>query len=417
ATDTYLFEQVLGDVKLDKGTPDNNFGIAVSCLTRSDDATELRCMYNINTSNLTTLSPKPIILEATVICEVTTNNGAFNDLLHYVEGNWSQGNKNNDPGVGDEITFNNNPCGTNAIIAGDCDPNPDDNITISGTGFKVFNFTNGMRRAVNDTVFNTSFTITPNSNENSADFHVYELKEGNGGCKINVTFELPLDIIPPTIAVDPPTNNTAINAVTLNFTVLATDDTSSEMLCHLRNESEILDIKAVTAGTETNLTYESGKIEIQQTNTYNITCFDNTEPNNNSATVLLNITLDNVFPTIEITLPLNNSIIDKTFKNLTIDALCSDPNAIAFNISLIDSSGNVVSSIQNNSDGSQILIKNVTDISNIPTAKYNLNATCIDGHTYTDSKVKFFTKDDILKKVYYDTLSGNDVSIQMYSST
>ncbi len=226
------------------------------------------------------------------------------------------------------------------------------------------------------------------------------------------------DTTPPSVTVNPPANNTAFNQLFINFTVSVTDDTASILICELRNETELLDSDLISVSTPTNLTYLSGLAEIQQANMYKITCFDNTVPNNNSAAVLLNITLDNIFPTITVTSPANNSIIDKTFNNLTIDALCSDRKAIAFNVSIIDSSGNILSSIQNNTDGSEILIKNVTDISNFPTGNnFNINFTCVDGHTYSDSKVTYFTKDKALSKVYYDTLSGNDVSIQMYSST
>ncbi len=233
---------------------------------------------------------------------------------------------------------------------------------------------------------------------------------------LNVTFDEPADVTAPTVTVSSPSNNTALNQNFINFTVTATD-TSGNIICHLRNETTILDEDNPTSAVAFNLTFGPNKAEIQQNNMYNITCFDNDAANNNSAHVLLNITLDNVIPTITSTLPANNTVFDKTFNNLTIDVSCLDRNAIAFNYSLIDSSGNVINSIQNNTAAAELIIKNTTDLSDIPTGNYNINLTCVDGHTYSDSKIDSYFKDEILSKVYYYTSSGNDISIQMYSSS
>ncbi len=224
-----------------------------------------------------------------------------------------------------------------------------------------------------------------------------------------------IDVTPPSLTISSPDNNTALSQNFINFTTTVTDDLSDNIICHLRNETDLLDEDAVSSGAVFNLTYLSGKTTIQQKNLYNITCFDNDAVNNNSFTEFMNITLDNVIPAIAITLPLNNSIFDKTFSNISTDVLCTDPNAIALNLSLIDSNGIVLNSFQNNTAGSEMRIRNTIDISTVPTGNYNLNATCVDGHTYYDSKVKSYYKVD--NRIFYNTESGNDLSIDLFYSS
>ena len=226
----------------------------------------------------------------------------------------------------------------------------------------------------------------------------------------------PLDTTPPVINITYPQNNTGISATFINFTVNSTDETSTSITCHLRNESSLLDDDTATSGALFNLTYISGKTTIQQKNYYNITCWDNDATNNNSASEYLNITLDNVIPSITVTLPLNNTNIDKTFSNLTIDALCSDPNGARFNYSMINDIGTVVNSTQNNVAGSAMTLQHTVDLSDIPTGNYNLNFTCVDDHTYTDSRIDDVYKDELLKKLYYTAESRNDISIQFMES-
>ena len=229
---------------------------------------------------------------------------------------------------------------------------------------------------------------------------------------LDLNESVPEDTTPPSMTVTSPVNNTAINTIPLNFSITVIDDLSSEILCILSNTSEVFDTET-TAGGDINLTFGEGITDIQQRALFNMTCYDNDAANNNSRFILFNLTLDNVFPAIAINLPVNNSIIDKTFSNLTIKSSCSDIHAIAFNYSMINSAETIVNSSQNTTAASNIILNRTVDLKDIEIGNYTINFTCVDGHTYTDSKIDWFIKDDVFDKIYYGTSSGNDISISL----
>ncbi len=237
------------------------------------------------------------------------------------------------------------------------------------------------------------------------------------GSEYNVP-EIVIDTTPPVITYGLPENNTRQNIIPLIFNLSVSDDSINLITCVLRNESNIFNETTLPQDIAFDMTYNTSDTAIVQAFNFNITCFDNDEDNNNSATLLLNITIDNILPVITLILPENNTIIDKHFNNITYDALCEDTQPLAFNISLINESGDVIASFQNNTrDESEILLRGSIDLSNILIGINTLNYTCVDAHTYIDSLVEYSIKDDILNKIYYGTKSMNDVSIQLLASS
>ncbi len=227
-----------------------------------------------------------------------------------------------------------------------------------------------------------------------------------------VNFTLPVDSTPPSVTITSPTNDTGINTIPFNFSLTVSDDTSSEINCILQNATDIFDTET-TAGADINLSFNPAITDIQQKAIFNISCFDNTVPNNNSFSALFNLTLDNIVPGITLTSPANNSLVDKTFDNLTVESSCSDPNGIAFNYSLINDAGVVVNSRQNNTPSTNMILNSNINLAGINTGNFKINFTCVDGHTYFDSKVNYYIKDPIYNKVYYGTKSGNDISVSL----
>ena len=245
--------------------------------------------------------------------------------------------------------------------------------------------------------------------------HLFDLGV-NGTPLFNTIIIIPPDITPPVITIVSPTNNTRVNDLPLNMTFSVSDDFAGNMDCSLRNETVLFDEISTAQTTNFNLTFNNSvtETEINQKVTFNITCFDVAL---NFKTELLNITIDTINPAIVITSPLNNSVIDKTFNDLEFNSLCTDISPLAYNISLIDSSGNVLNSSQNNSPIlTELQLKGEFGLSSVPSGEYTLNFTCVDSHTYTDAKIVDVYKDELLKKLYYTTKSSNDISIQFVSS-
>lgn len=227
----------------------------------------------------------------------------------------------------------------------------------------------------------------------------------------------PPDTTPPVITLNSPDNNSRNNTIPFIFNLSVSDDSGNPIICVLRNTTDIFNETTSAQNIDFNMAYNTSETSLSQQFDFNITCFDNVEPANSSKTELLNITIDNILPEITITTPLNNSIIDKFTGNLSFNALCSDSYPLSFNISLINSSGGINDSYQNDSEiNDELLIKGFFDLSAVPIGLYSLNYTCVDAHTYYGSKVTRAIKDTLLNKLYYETTTRNDISVQLIAS-
>lgn len=212
---------------------------------------------------------------------------------------------------------------------------------------------------------------------------VNALPYGNGTYGIGVYSG---DTIPPTISLINPSlniNNTKNNTIPLNISFSVTDNNDLDIICNLENSTTILDSGTFTQATDSNLILAKGEIALSQSfSDLRITCFDNVLPNNNSASLLLNITLDTVPPIIFSISPVNNTKFNKLVtSSINIKANCTDSPVFRFNITIKNSSDTIASFENRNPVNNFLVIDEQITITELGTGIYQVNQTCADPHT------------------------------------
>ncbi len=224
----------------------------------------------------------------------------------------------------------------------------------------------------------------------------------------------PVDTTPPTINYTTPQNNSIVNDIPLLFIINVTDDFSLNQSCFLRNESDLLDANSdVVQDVFTTLTYTTASNQIS-TNTFNITCFDNS-PANNSAQLLLSISVDTLNPILTINNPLNNSVFNKAMENISYNVGCNDNNPFLLNFTLFDSNNANVFSVQNaTAVSSNLNLTGAVDISSFNSGNYTGNFSCSDTHTAKEIPNYSYVK-DLSRKMFYFNTGNNIINITMLS--
>lgn len=238
----------------------------------------------------------------------------------------------------------------------------------------------------------------------------------------NGTFEvIAIDLTPPTITLVSPANNTATNVIPLNITFTVTDNTPNGITCILQNSSFEFDRGNFIQGVNSNLTLAEGSTVLSQAfPNLNLTCFDNS-PQNNSASLVLNYTLDTVPPIITIVAPANLSRFNRDIVNtVQLQATCADAPVFRFNITVSNTTDTVLSVEDRNPVANVITIDTPLNIQNLGVGNYTVTYECADTHTsreikdYTITKrrdadgttVKFKTSDNNIDIAYLNDKSG-----------
>lgn len=198
----------------------------------------------------------------------------------------------------------------------------------------------------------------------------------------NMTITIPLDSTHPTILLNNHLNNTRNNTIPLDIEFNVSDDSINSITCELSNSSSLLDYGTFMQSVDVNLTLAEGESILSQSfPNLNLSCFDNTELNN-SATMILNITLDNIAPDITIITPKTG---DEFNKNLTssidIAASCTDMPVYKLNSTITALNGSVVASYETIEYGESIMINNSLSITGLPEGGYSHIVYCADPHT------------------------------------
>ncbi len=219
---------------------------------------------------------------------------------------------------------------------------------------------------------------------------------------------------PTIILVDPSSNvnNTRNNTIPLEITFQVTDDSFNSIICNLEN-STILDTGTFIQGVDSNLTLAEGEIVLDQDfPNLAIVCFDNTALNN-SASLLLNITLDTVPPIIFTIFPANEEKFNRDiFDLINIKANCTDSPVFRFNITVENATDRIASFESRNSVNNFIIIDEQLSIANLGVGNYTINYTCADPHTrerIADYNIKTNSTD---YRIRYITPDKNDFTIR-----
>ena len=190
------------------------------------------------------------------------------------------------------------------------------------------------------------------------------------------------DTTPPNITLVFPANNTRNNTVPLPIIFFVTGNNNNSITCDLRNTTTLFDSNTFQQSINVNLTLAIGEIALSQNfPNLNITCFDNT-PLNNSATMLLNYTLDNVAPIIFTIVPGDNSKFNKdVFGSINIKANCTDAPVFRFNITIENATDRIASFESRSPINNFLLIDENLLTLNLGVGNYTITYTCADPHT------------------------------------
>ena len=190
------------------------------------------------------------------------------------------------------------------------------------------------------------------------------------------------DTTPPNITLIFPANNSINNTNPLDIFFSVVDDSGNLIDCNLNNNTITFDQGTFLQNITNNLTLDPGQIAIDQTfGNLNLVCFDNA-PLNNSASLLLNFTIDTIDPIIIPIRPDNQTTFNSDiFDTIRIEANCTDTRLFKFNISIINES-DFIDSFQDTTVTNNILrINEDLDISNLGLGNYTVRHTCSDTHT------------------------------------
>lgn len=239
------------------------------------------------------------------------------------------------------------------------------------------------------------------------------------GIIINYTIEVPKfnDTISPILTLIEPENNTINNTFPLNITFAISDDTSSNVTCVLTNNTYIFDDKTFNTGTNyLTLQYNNISELYQEFPNLNLSCYDNTNPFNNSATMLLNYTIDKILPVITVYSPSDKSRFNKyTVSQININADCYDNNIYKFNITIKNLTNDVVATYESYDDvDGLITIDEILSISNLAQTNYTITHFCADQHTkkaIPDYIIRK-SKDNDINSIKWTTPTGNEFELK-----
>ncbi len=228
--------------------------------------------------------------------------------------------------------------------------------------------------------------LTPDNLTITGNYTVVAFANDTGGLSTtaNATFEVAdVDITIPVIILISPANNTAQNTVPLNITFSVTDNFPNDIICILQNSTFVFDTGTFTQGANSNLTLAEGSFVLsQEFPNLELTCFDNSVPFNNSATLLLNYTLDTNPPVIQTFNPADQIRFNKQiFSEIEISGNCSDVPVFNFNITVTNDTDTIATFSDNTPVNNVLSIKENITITNLGVGFYTVNYTCADTHT------------------------------------
>jgi len=273
--------------------------------------------------------------------------------------------------------------------------------------------------------------LTPNDLTVTGNYTVIAFGNDTGGLfSLAIdTFEVAdVDITPPVITLISPTNNTLNNTIPLNITFSVTDNFPNDIICILENSTNVFDSGAFIQSITSVLVLAQGFIALRQEfQNLELTCFDNTLLNN-SATLLLNYTLDTIPPVIIPILPLNESVfVKETMSSIEISGNCTDLPVFRFNITISNSSNEIASFQSTDSVNDIISISETLDLTNLGVGNYTIQYECADPHTKnkienynvrkntTNSKIKYTTPEKNIYEIIYSDV--NTVNITSYGTS
>ncbi len=260
--------------------------------------------------------------------------------------------------------------------------------------------------------------LTPTNLTVIGNYSIVAFANDTGGLSstANDTFEVRLvDVTPPVITLITPANNTATNVIPLNITLSVTDDFPNDILCILSNSTITFDSGTFPQSTNFNLILAKGEIALdQEFPDLKVTCFDNTVPNNNSAIILLNYTLDTIPPIIFTISPANEQKFNKDItSSINIKANCTDAPVFRLNITIENATNRIASFESRSPVNNFIVIDENLNIATLGVGNYTINYTCADTHTkiiiadynirknISDRTIKYVTPDRNEFKIRY----------------
>ncbi len=223
-----------------------------------------------------------------------------------------------------------------------------------------------------------------------------------------------VDITPPNITLISLVNNTINNTIPLNITISVIDNFPNPITCIFSNTSVTFSEQTFIQSQNVNFTLAEGETALSQ-NFPNLqfTCFDNS-PNNNSATLLLNLTLDTNPPILILNSPLNNTIFDKLFiSSIQLNSNCTDVPVFRLNMTIRNSTNGIIESVETQSVTNNLLsINQPLDITTLPAGDYDLVTECADPHTSREIKNWNVRKNNSEDSIRYVTDKGNQFKIR-----
>ncbi len=227
--------------------------------------------------------------------------------------------------------------------------------------------------------------LTPDNLTVLGNYTVIAFANDTGGLSTtaNDSFEVAVvDVTPPVITLITPDNNTAQNTIPLNITFLVVDNFPNDIICILQNSTFVFDTGTFFQSTNSNLTLALGEVALsQEFPNLELTCFDNSDPFNNSATLNLNYTLDTIPPVISIIFPIDLQRFNKEITNsITIAGNCSDVPVFNYNITISNASDTIATFQDSSPVDNFLVISENLDISTL-LGNFTVNHTCADTHT------------------------------------
>lgn len=231
----------------------------------------------------------------------------------------------------------------------------------------------------------------------------------------NATFEVAeIDVTPPVITLVSPSNNTVNNTIPLPIIFTVTDNFPNDIICNLENSTTLFDSGTFTQAVESTLLLAQGEIALKQIfPNLELTCFDNS-PQNNSATLNLNYSLDTIPPIIVPALPSNQSRFNNDIvTSIAINANCTDVPVFRFNMTIRNTTDEIIASFENRvSVDNVITIDELLNIQNLAEGNYSIDYLCSDPHTKKDISNYLITKKNDENKIKWETPSGNEYELK-----
>jgi len=254
---------------------------------------------------------------------------------------------------------------------------------------------NGIDYGTNTSVIaNTNYVITANATvpEGANSWVINCTNDSGTTTEQSVAWILNVDSIAPTVNLVSPANNTWTNDSTPDFVFNFTDDTSPTASCTLYiNGTAYGTSSSVANNTNTIITANATLADGDYG--WNVICIDRASNSNGTVSPFV-LHVDTTLPTISISSPLSNSISNST--TLTITGTSTDTNLNYTNISIYNSTGDLVNSTINTSASwSVILTVGNNETYNISITSYdivgNSNTAIISNITVNDTNAPIIT--------------------------